>query len=85
MEHSEQEAIDVKASSYFTLKDVRGDYIFYKNKKNFFGNSDKNETIAKIILYKNPYHNDKKEYLDKTEYEEALKNMGCVVNSGLII
>lgn len=67
----------LKKEGFFISKDVRGDYIFYKNKKNFFGNSDKNETIAKIILYKNPYHNDKKEYLDKTEYEEALKNMGC--------
>lgn len=68
----------LKKEGFFISKDVRGDYIFYKNKKNFFGNSDKNETIAKIILYKNPYHNDKKEYLDKSEYEEALKNMGCV-------
>lgn len=68
----------LKKEGFFISKDVRGDYVLCKNKKTFFGNADKNETIAKIILYKNPYHNDKKEYLDKTEYEEALKNMGCV-------
>ena len=68
----------LKKEGFFISKDVRGDYVLCKNKKTVFGNADKNETIAKIILYKNPYHNDKKEYLDKTEYEEALKNMGCV-------
>ena len=68
----------LKLEGFFISKNVRGDYIFYKNKKTFFGNSDMNETMAKIILYKNPYHNDKKEYLDKSEYEEALKNIGCV-------